>query len=178
MDSIIPALFEFQEDNGAATGSPAKGTTRAAATQVNWKNVDDIATAYTASPITAGQNSFTKYQFGRFTGTFNQISAGLLAHTAGTPPSGVIIKGTVSSTYATPSTVANAALTTVMTSPIAITSGLPVLFSTVGPEGASPTATLAAAGFSQYFPTQIQTTGAAPAGDIGAQTITLRYNEN
>ena len=58
---------------------------------------------------------------------------------------GLTIKGTVSSTYATPATTANAALTTTMTSVIAIASGLAVLFSTTGPYDASPTATLAAA---------------------------------
>ncbi len=42
----MAATFEFNEDNGAATGSPAKGTTRnTAVTQNNWKNVDDVATA-------------------------------------------------------------------------------------------------------------------------------------
>lgn len=175
----MAATFEFNEDNGAATGSPAKGTTRnTAVTQVNWKNADDVATTYTSVPVTAGQNSYTKYQFGKFTGTFNQISSGLYAHTAGTPPAGVTIKGTVTSTYATPATTANAALTTDMTSPIAITSGLAVLFHTTGPEGASPTSTLTAAGYTQYLATQIQTTGSAPAGDIGSMTMTLRYNEN
>lgn len=174
----MAATFEFQEDNGASTGSPAKGATRAVATQVNWKNVDDIATDYTTSPVTAGQNSYTKYQFGRFTGTFNQVSAGLWAHTAGTLPAGVTLKGVVTSSYVTPSTAANAALSVNMSSPIAIASGQTVLFHTTGPEGASPTATLSAAGFSQYLATQIQTTGSAPAGDIGSQTLTLRYNEN
>src|SRR3989344_2281488 len=79
------ATFEFEEDNGTATGSPAKGTTRnTAVTQVNWKNTDDEDTAYTASPITAGNNSYDKWQFGNFSGTYNQVSAGLFAHTAGT----------------------------------------------------------------------------------------------
>lgn len=175
----MAATFEYQEDNGAATGSPAKGTTRnTAVTQVNWKNTDDVATAYTSSPISAGNNSFTKYQFGRFTGSFNQISSGLWAHTAGTLPSGVTLKGVVTSTYATPATTANAALSVDMSTAIAIGSGQTVNFSTVGPEGASPTSTLAAAGYTQYLATQIQTTGAAPAGDIGSQTLTLRYNEN
>ena len=175
----MAATFEFNEDNGAATGSPAKGTTRnTAVTQNNWKNVDDVATAYTTSPITAGNNSFTKYQFGKFTGTFNQISSGLWAHTAGTLGTGLTLKGVVTSTYATPSTTANAALTTDMTSVIAITSGAAVLFSTTGPEAASPTSTLSAAGFTQYLATQVQTTVSAAAGDIGSITLTLRYNEN
>ena len=175
----MAATFEYNEDNGAATGSPAKGTTRnTAVTQVNWKNVDDVATAYSSSPITAGNNSFTKYQFGKFTGTFNQISAAVWAHTAGTLPTGCTLKGVVTSTYATPATTANAALTVDMTTAIAIGSGQTVNFSTVGPEGASPTSTLTAAGFTQYLATQLQTTGSAPAGDIGSQTLTLRYNEN
>jgi hypothetical protein len=80
----MAATFNWCEDNGAATGSPAKGTTRSGfgadthfATDVNWKNADDCTantgTVYSASPIVAGNNSFTKYQYGKFSGTFNQI---------------------------------------------------------------------------------------------------------
>lgn len=175
----MAATFEYNEDNGAQTGSPLKGTTRnTAVTQVNWKNVDDVSTAYTASPITAGNNSFTKYQFGKFTGTFNQISAGLWAHTAGTLGTGLTLKGIVTSTYATPSATTNAALTTNMTTAIAIGSGAAVSFATSGPENASPTSTLSASGYSQYLATQLQTTTSAAAGDIGSITLTLQYNEN
>lgn len=180
----MAATFEYQEDNGAATtagGGTAnnKGTTRTAAvTQVNWKNTDDVATAYTASPITAGNNSYTKYQFGRFTGTFNEISAGLWAHTAGTLGAGLTLKGVVTSAYATPATAANAALTTDMSAVIAIGSGQAVSFHTLGPEGTGPTATLTAAGYSQYLATQLQTTTSAAAGDTATVTLTLQYNEN
>ena len=175
----MAATFEWNEDNGAATGSPAKGTTRTTAvTQVNWKNTDNVATAYTASPINAGSNSYTKYQCGKFTGTFNQISAGLWAHTAGALGTGLTLKGVVTSTYATPGTTANASLTVDMTSVIAIGSGQAVSFSTVGPEGASPTTTLAAAGYTQFLATQLQTTSSAAAGDTATVTLTLQYNEN
>jgi hypothetical protein len=176
----MPATFEFNEDNGAQTGSPLKGTTRTTAvTQCNWKNTDDVATVYSTSPITAGNNSFTKYQCGKFTGTFNQILNGKWsAHTAGALGTGLTLKGTVTSTYATPATSANAALTTDFTTIVAIGSGLTVNFSTVGPEGASPTATLSAAGFTQFLATQLQTTGSASAGDIATVTATLQYDEN
>ena len=175
----MAATYEFQEDNGTATGSPAKGATRTTAvTQVNWKNTDDVGTAYSSSPITAGNNSYTKYQFGRFTGTFNQISAGLWAHTAGTAGTGLTLKGVVTSTYATPATTANAALTVDMTSAISIGSGQSVNFSTTGPEAASPTSTLSAAGYTQYLATQLQTTSSAAAGDSTTLTLTLSYNEN
>lgn len=174
----MAATYEYNEDNGAATGSPAKGTTRnTAVTQVNWKSVDDVATPYTSAPVNAGENSFPKYQFGKFTGTFNQISNGLWAHTAGTLPSGVTLYGAVTSTYATPTQSATAGLSDI-SAVTAITSGAPVLFSTVGPEGASPTATLTGAGYTQYLVTQARTTGAAPTGDSATQTLTLRYSEN
>lgn len=175
----MAATFEWNEDNGAATGSPAKGTTRnTAVTQVNWKNVDDVATGYASSPITAGNNSYTKYQFGKFTGTFNEINSAVWAHTAGTLGTGLTLNGVVTSTYATPATTANAALTQDMTAVIAIGSGQTVNFSTVGPEGASPTATLTAAGYTQYLATQLQTTVSAAQGDTATVTLTLRYNEN
>jgi len=175
----MAATFEFNEDNGTQTGSPLKGTTRTTAvTQVNWKNIDDVATAYTASPITAGANSFSKYTFGKFTGTFNSVGSGLFAHTAGTLGTGLTLKSAVTTTYATPTTTAVAAFSTDITTAIAITSGATVLFSTVGPEGASPTTSIATAGYSQYLGTQLQTTGSAAAGDIGSITLTLRYNEN
>lgn len=174
----MAATFEYNEDNGAATGSPAKGTTRnTAVTQVNWKSVDDVSTAYSAAPINAGENSFPKYQFGKFTGSFNQISNGLWAHTAGTLPANTSLYGAVTSTYATPAQTATAGLSD-MSSVTAITSGTAVNFSTVGPEGASPTSTLSAAGYTQYLATQIRTTGSASPGDSGSITLTLRYSEN
>lgn len=175
----MAATFEYNEDNGAAAGSPAKGTTRSVAvTEVNWKNVDDSTTSYTTSPITAPGNSYTKYQFGKFTGVFNQISDGLWAHTAGVLGANIVLKGVVTSTYATPAVLANAALTTDMTAVIAIASGATVLFSTTGPEGAVTATTLSAAGYSQYLASQLQVAAGAAAGDIGNITLTLRYSEN
>jgi len=90
----MPATFEFDADTGAATGSPAKGTTRTTVTDVNWKNIDDSTTAYTAAPITAGQNSFERWLSGKFSGTFNQILSGLFAHTATAFGTGLTLKGT------------------------------------------------------------------------------------
>jgi hypothetical protein len=53
-----------------------------------------------------------------------------------------------------------------------------VNFSTVGPQGGSPTTTLAAAGFTQYLPHQLQTTVSAVPNDTGTATFTLQYNES
>lgn len=186
----MAATFQWAEDNGAATGSPTHGTTQSGfgadthyPTDVNWKNVDDntanSGTAYSSAPIVAGNNSYTKYQYAHFTGSFNQILNALYsAHTAGSLGTGLTLKGTVTSTYATPSTTTNAALTTDFSTVIAIGSGLAVNFSTTGPYAASPTATLTAAGYSQYLATQMQTTISAAAGDTATVTSTLQYNEN
>lgn len=173
----MAATAAWQEDNGTQTGSPLKGTTRAAASQVDWKSVDDIATSRNTATVIAGTNSFSKYQFVAFTGTFTQISAGKFAHTAGTLGTGLTLVDAITSTYATPVCTALAGSTNISTV-TAINSGQNVNFSTVGPEGASPTSTLAAAGYSQYIATQLQTTSAAAAGDIGNQTLTFQWNEN
>jgi hypothetical protein len=88
------------------------------------------------------------------------------------------LKGVVSSTYATPSTTTNASLTQNMTAIISIGSGQAVLFSTTGPYAASPTSTLAAAGYTQYLATQMQTSNTAAGGNTATVTLTLQYDEN
>ncbi len=186
----MAATFHFCEDNGAQAGSPLHGATRSGfgadtnyPTDCNWKNIDDntvnAGTLYSNSPITAGNNSFKKYQYCHFSGSFNQILNCLWsAHTAGTSPmgTGLTLIGTVSSTYATPSVTTLSG--TDFSSTVAIGSGLGVSFKTTGPEGASPSATLGAEGYSQYFVTQLQTTSGAGAGDTPVITQSVRYDEN
>ena len=178
----MSATFEFEEDNGAAAGSPAKGTTRTAArTEVNWKNIDDSTTAYSSSPITAGNNSFDKWQFGHFSGSYNQILNGLFAHTAGTLGTGLTLKGKVapSGGYTTPSASANANLSVDMTSAIAIGSGQAVQFGATGPEAAGKAAsTTSNPAYTEWLTTQLQTTTSAAPGDTASVTLTLQYDEN
>lgn len=174
----MAATFEWDERNGA----PA-GTVTHTVTQVNWKNTDDVATAYSSSPITDGNNSFDKWQFGHFSGTYNQISAGLFAHTAGTFGAGLTLKGPVAAstsmlTYAQPSTTANSNLTTDMTSAIAIGSGVAVYFGATDAAPAGKAAsTTANPAYTNYLTTQLQTSGASP-GDTASVTLTLQYDEN
>jgi hypothetical protein len=173
----VAAVFQWGEDNGAAAGNPAKGTTRTyPVTQVNWKNTDDVNTAYSSSPISAGNNSYEKFQFGIFSGTFTQISNAKWQHVSGTLGAGLTLKGLVSSGYTTPATTTNAALLHNITLTGDIATGLAVLFGTVGPQQAGA-ATLAATGYTQYLITQMQTTVAAAAGDTAVCTLALRYDE-
>jgi len=171
----MAATAAWYEDNGTATGSPLKGTTRAVASQVDWKSVDNISTPRASATIIAGQNSYEKFQSVRFTGTFTQISAGKFAHTAGVPGVGITLVDKVTSTYSTPSTAAMAGSTDI-TSVIAIASGQTVLFNTE-PQTSSPSATLAATGYTQFLVTQLKTSGATAAGAIGDIELTLQWNE-
>src|SRR5437868_4497339 len=108
----MAATFEFEESNGAGE------TMTAARTETNWKGIDDSTTAYSSSVVVAGVNSFDKWQFGHFSGTFNQILNGLWSHTATAFGTGLTLKASPTMTadanrlaYATPSATTNANLT-------------------------------------------------------------------
>ena len=182
----MAATFAWDRDTGTQTGSPTKGTTRSAGTtDTNWKSTDTYATAYTAAPITDGTNSFEIWNFGHFSGTFNQVLTGLFAHTATAFGTGLTLKGTPACTgdgdrllYTTPSATANTALTTNMTSAIAIGSGVAVFFGATGPEATGKASSMTTNPcYTNYLTTQLQPSGAA-AGDTATVTLTLQYLEN
>jgi hypothetical protein len=188
----MAATFEWDEDTGANTGSPAAGATRTHnVTDVNWKNSGVQATAYTAAPITAGNNSFVKWQYGHFAaGGWNQILNGRFAHTAGALGTGLSLFGpaSVSSDGTRPlytsvpgATRDATSCPTDITSVIAIGSGVTVWFGLTGPEATGKAASLTstgAAAYTTYLPTQLVTTASAAAGDTATVTLTLQYDEN
>lgn len=176
----MAAAFEWDESNGAGE------TITHNRTESNWKNIDDSTTAYSSSPITAGNNSFDKWLAGHFSGTFNQISSGLFAHTAGTMGSGLTIKGQKAMTadadrltYATPSTTANSNLTFDQTAVTAIASGRAVWFGATGANASGKAASMTTNPcWTNYLTHQLQTTSGAAAGDTATATYTLRYTES
>lgn len=182
----MAATFAFDTDYGTQTGSPTRGTsTEAGSTECNWMNNADPTQTYSSYPITDGNNSYENWLFGHFSGTYNQISAGLFAHTATAFGTGLTLKGTPACTgdgdrllYTTPSASANANLTTNMTSAIAIGSGVAVFFSGTGPYSTGKaSSTTSNPAYTNYLTTQLQTSGAS-AGDTAQVTLTLQYNEN
>jgi hypothetical protein len=187
----MAATFNWCEDNG--TISSSHGTTQSGfaadthyATDVNWKASDNCTAnsgdAYSAQPIVAGQNSYIKYQYGKFVTPFNEIlNCKWSARTApsGALATGISLYGAVTSTYGGPSTSGMGGSPTNYTSAaVAIGSGTSVNFSTTGPWDVAPTSTLTANGYTQYLTSQIQTTSSAAAGDMATITTTLQYNEN
>ena len=186
----MAAVFTWEETNGT-TGSPTFTTP----THFNWKSIADgsAGTAYTASPIVAGNNSFQKYLAGKFTGTYNNLLAGLWAHTSnaagGFDGTTIIIFGSPACTgdanrtqFATPDATNSGAFATPwtdMSGTTAIGSGRAVFF---GPTSATATGKVStvgsAAAWTSYMGTQLKTTGSAAAGDTDTATITFQYQEN
>lgn len=172
----MAATTNWYEQNGTATGSPAHGT-ESSISSCDWKSVDNTTTSRASAPVLAGANSYTKYIYLKFSGTFNQISAVKFAHTAGTLGTGISLKSKITSTYETPSTSAMSGSTDI-TSTTAIGSGASVLLSTSGPNGTSTSSSQTTTCYTQYIVTQVQTTSSASAGDSGTVTLTVQYNEN
>jgi hypothetical protein len=197
----MAATFQWFEHNSNST------TDSSARTEVNWKSVNDSTTAYTAAPVTAGTNSYKKYQFGRFSGTWSTISNVLFEHTAGTLPSNVQLAGRKNTSFTTPDTsdplpnspasgVADATtgfydLTTVTAIGSARITGIQLTQDAdntdirpadagVTNEGTSMATSVSSGGYAatEYLITQLKVGGAASAGSIGTITLTLRYDES
>lgn len=172
----MAATTTWFEQNGDASGSPASGT-ESSISSCDWKAVDDTTTPRASAPVLAGTNSFEKYIYLKFSGTFNQVSAVKFAHTAGVMGTGISLKGKVSSTYAKPATSAMTGATDI-TNPTAIGSGASVLLGTAGPNDTDPQPSQTTECYTQYLITQVQTAATAQAGDSGTATLTIQYNEN
>ncbi len=124
--------------------------------------------------IARGNNSFIKYISGHFSGTYTQIGPnGKLWKSAGTLPTGVTVKAAMATTYATPTTTASgdADIPTTEGAALTVNFGAAETTATTSTSAANPA-------FTAYYRGQCQTTGSAPTGAIGAQTVTLKYDES
>lgn len=160
----------FSEGNGATAGTETTNRT-----EMNWKNIDDSTTAYLAQPITAGNNSFTKYQAIVFAGTYNSLSALTVAVDNNSPQTGVTIHGAVVSTAATPATAASG-------DGLMPTTATAVNFTGTTWATAFAAGTTTAPGpgtrYTQPLRTQLQTTSSAAPGDIASRTFTWTWTES
>lgn len=158
----------WAEFNGAAAA-----TETGARAENNWKNIDDSTTAYSASPITAGSNSFGKYQAVKFAGTWNSLSALTYKVSTATPSTGCTVVASVVTSGTTPATTATGDAT-------ASTSGTGANFnSSSTPYGAGTSSTTAGGTmYANAYRTQLQTTSSAGPGDIPSVTITASWTES
>lgn len=160
----------WSEFNGASAA-----TETASRADDNWKNADDsVATVYSAQPITAGNNSFGKYQAVVFNGTWNSLSALTYKVSTTAPATGVTIVGSVVTAGTTPATTATGDSTTNMTT--GITSNFN---SSTTPYGTGTSSTTASGKiYANVFRTQLQSTSGAGPGDIPSVTITASWTES
>ncbi len=176
----MASTFVWCEDNSTAVvgvSGANRGTTRTfGVSNVNWKNADDATTAYSSVPITAGSNSYPKYQFGVFSGSFNQVSNVIINHTGGDFGVGLKLAFTGTSGYATPATT-TANTWADLTKTGLLATGLSLLLGMTGPQTAHKT-TLATTGYTSYVATQLQTQITAAAGDITIAYLSLSYDES
>jgi hypothetical protein len=160
----------WSEFNGASAGTET--TSRS---EMNLKNIDDSTTAYSAAGglITAGNNSFGKYQALKFAGTWNSLSALTYKINSNAPATGLSIVGSVVTAGATPSTSAtgDSAMST---------SGLAANFnSSSTPYGAGTSSTTAGGTmYANALRLQLQTTSSAAPGDTPTSTITATWTES
>lgn len=159
----------WSEFNGAGQ---TETTSRA---DCNWKNIDDSTTAYSSSPVVAGNNSFWKYQCVVFAGTWNSLSSLTYKIDNNAPATGITIKANVHTTYSQP-----AATSTGDAS--ASTTGESANFGTSAASSAFTAGTATASGsgtcYTNPWRTQLQTTSAASPGDIASRTITTTWTES
>jgi len=165
----------WSEGNGTNAGTET--TSRA---EANWKNVDDSTTAYSSSPITAGNNSFSKYQAIKYAGTFNSLSALTYKVSTNAPGTGLSVVAAVitAATPATPTTTAtgdSAASTTGTSANFVHTNTWSSVFAAGSATGGPNDAT---SWYGQAYRTQLQTTGSAAPGDITSVTITATWTES
>lgn len=174
----MAATFYWCEDNGSAAGTPPSGSSRSFnVSNVNWKAVDDTSTAYTSSPVRAGQNSMPKYQFGMFSGAFNEISNVKFNHTTGSlDGTNCTISGAITSGYLTPDT--GVGPTEFSFSGIGLSStGFTVL---LGPQPAmaGTSSETTSPCYTEYIVSQLVTTTGASAGDLtNSIRFTIEYDE-
>lgn len=174
------ASVGFCEDNGAAVGLSPRGTTRATGlTNWDWKNIDDTTSSYAGFSITAGNRSFSKYNFLVFSGTYNLITGVGYSHTGVSFGAGLQVVGFISGsgTYATPATSSVSLFGMDFTPTGLSTSGVKV--GAGGPElsgkGLSTTVNPA---YTEYIGHQLVTTTSAGAGDTATYYHYFTYTEN
>lgn len=178
----MASTFIWAEDNGAAINTPPRGTSRThSVSNIDWKNIDDVNSSYAAYPITAPGNSFTKYHFGIFSGSFNQISEVKFAHVSGLLDSNINIKFLISGSgaYVAPGTGTNIALTGTLNDIFDISTGRSVNVGLSGPEFVTTGTTLTATGYTAYISHQMQVgANMGPGNLLSGITYSLRFLEN
>lgn len=166
----MTATFEWDEWNGAGK------TQTHAISNCNWGNVDspNIVVTDDDKKVPRGENSYSKYETGHFSGVYTQIGPnGKLWKSAGSLSAGITLKAVMTVTYSTPSKTSTGDLDI----PTVEGSALAVQFGAT-PETATNNSDTSNPAYTAYWRSQLQVGSGASSGLIGSQTITLKYDES
>lgn len=166
----MAATCEIDEYNTAGE------TLSANISNTNYGSLDDAELTPAGNEIIAGENSFEKWQKMSFTGTFNTVDNLKIWKNSGNYVTGEGIDTNAreasyggAETYVTPTETTSTVATQVMpaTEPSGANLGI----------GGSLGGQLTGAGDSDYLVSQLQTTGATPAGDVNQKQFTYQWDE-
>jgi hypothetical protein len=182
----MSAIISLCERNGVIPGLITENIS-----SISWKAVDDVTTPYSSynAVLNLGNNSYTVYNYFKFTGVFTSIGNVSVTHLTGTLPSGVKLMSnpTITQTSNRPLYITPTTATTSITSNDLSSVGSSVNL-LIGPapnnvDGAGADGKSNAAGnsgtplYSTYFITQLQVAINANAGDLNNVILQVSYNE-
>lgn len=157
----MSATHQWSESNGAGE-VVTDGITNA-----NFGSTDAANLTPASYPVVAGENSFHKCLRSKFTDTFTEISNMKIWKSVGAYVTGEALKYLESTSYVQPVATALGGSSDIPTSE----PGSQNVLSAAG------TATITAAGYTEYMLMQIQSTGSTPAGAANTKTLTFQYDE-
>jgi hypothetical protein len=167
----MAAVFQWSQTVGAPPGTTQD--LGSAGNLFNWKNIDAMGTSgYAQNPIPAGSNSYEIWLRGHFTGTFNAIyDIRFWMSTDFSPNTGLTLRAKTNgqTAYAQPTNATSSIATSVISTSDPGAANVSV--------GGSLSSSLTTSGFTDWIVTQLQTTGAAPAGDTSLCTLSMSYVE-
>ena len=181
------------EENGTAGGTPARGNTATTGiSNINFGSRDQANLTIASNVITGGTNSYDKYNYIMFSGSWNQLLNGRFNHSTGNLGVGISLFCLISGSgfYNTPSQGTNAQLNREITQTGLTSTGIVSNWVSTGAynNDYALTATsgvvynnagwVGAVAYTPYIIQQIRTLASASAGDGALMTWTFAWDEN
>lgn len=161
----MAATFQWSESNGAGE-AVTDGISN-----LNFGSVDAPNLVTIDYPITIGQNSFSKFIRGKFTGTFTEISNMKFWKNSGSYITGESVKAGANVAYSTPSQVGT------VDSDVPILVGSALSLNSFEGESTIEYGVSGVSGYTGYVRIQLRTTGSTPAGAVNQKQFTMQYDE-
>jgi len=183
----MPATCILCERNG-----PNLGIVTENIRTISWKSIDDPTTSYNNynAVISLGSNSYVKYNYLKFTGSFSLLGNVKITHSSTALPAGISLITSPAITldsqkliYQPPTQSANPSITSTDLSSINSSISLLVGPFTSGTDPADCTGKTSLSSsslgplYTNYFASQIQTALTANTGDIGNISLLITWDE-